>query len=393
MSGPIKIAIVAEAAKAKAEVADFAKTVDSSVSKASAGLARGVQDTEKASREISGGLSRAGEAADNAEGRFIGVADAMNGVKDTAGGLSAIMKGDLSGGMLQLTMGAADLASGVANFAVPALEAVKGSSLGAAAATARATVASGAHKVASLAQAAVTGVVTGAQWLLNAALTANPIGIVVVAIAALVAGLVIAYKKSDTFRRIVNAVWDTLKAAWGQIPAFLGKVVQGVIAWYTWLPRKLLELFGGAGGWLRDAGQKVIAGLLAGLKAGIQPVLDFLGWLTDKLPDWKGPAAKDSKLLHKSGQLVMGGFLNGLESGYGGIRSSLAGFTDSLGKTNARIEPTLSLNAGSGSGGGAGAQVFITFEATGDPLMDAIFEEFRKRIRVQGGNVQAVLGR
>lgn len=30
---------------------------------------------------------------------------------------------------------------------------------------------------------------------------------------------------------------------------------------------------------------------------------------------------------------------------------------------------------------------------SGDPVMDAIFEEFRKRIRVKGGNVQAVLGR
>lgn len=44
-----------------------------------------------------------------------------------------------------------------------------------------------------LASAAVTGVVTAAQWLLNAALTANPIGLIVVAIAAFVAALVLAY--------------------------------------------------------------------------------------------------------------------------------------------------------------------------------------------------------
>ena len=54
-----------------------------------------------------------------------------------------------------------------------------------------------------LAQAVASKVVAGAtkawaaaQWLMNAALTANPIGLVVVAIAALVAALVLAYRKS-----------------------------------------------------------------------------------------------------------------------------------------------------------------------------------------------------
>jgi hypothetical protein len=52
---------------------------------------------------------------------------------------------------------------------------------------------------------------TGAQWLLNAALTANPIGIVVVAIAALIAVLILAWKNSETFRRIVIAAWTAIK--------------------------------------------------------------------------------------------------------------------------------------------------------------------------------------
>src|SRR5690606_31672782 len=43
------------------------------------------------------------------------------------------------------------------------------------------------------------------QWLLNAALTANPVGLVVAAVAALVAAFVVAYKKSDAFRRVVHS--------------------------------------------------------------------------------------------------------------------------------------------------------------------------------------------
>lgn len=80
-----------------------------------------------------------------------------------------------------------------------------------------------------------TGVVRGAtlawsavQWVLNAALSANPIGIVVVAIGALVAGLVYAWRNSETFREIVTAAWDAIKVAaqwtWD-------KVLKPVIDW------------------------------------------------------------------------------------------------------------------------------------------------------------------
>jgi len=48
-------------------------------------------------------------------------------------------------------------------------------------------------------------IATAATWAWNAALDANPIGIVVVAIAALVAALVLAYTKSQTFRNVVDA--------------------------------------------------------------------------------------------------------------------------------------------------------------------------------------------
>jgi len=50
-----------------------------------------------------------------------------------------------------------------------------------------------------------------AQWVLNAALTANPIGLIVVGIAALVAGFVIAYKHSETFRNAADKLWYSIK--------------------------------------------------------------------------------------------------------------------------------------------------------------------------------------
>lgn len=58
---------------------------------------------------------------------------------------------------------------------------------------------------------AATKVATAAQWLLNVALTANPIGVVVVAVAALTAGIIVAYKRSERFRNILQAVWEWLR--------------------------------------------------------------------------------------------------------------------------------------------------------------------------------------
>jgi phage-related minor tail protein len=47
------------------------------------------------------------------------------------------------------------------------------------------------------------------QWLLNAALTANPIGVVIVAIAAMVGAVVYAWNKWAGFRAFLYAIWGT----------------------------------------------------------------------------------------------------------------------------------------------------------------------------------------
>lgn len=68
----------------------------------------------------------------------------------------------------------------------------------------------------------VQGLVTAAQWAWNAALSANPIGIVVIAIAALVAALIYAWNNSETFRNVVMAAWEGIQTA-----------VSAVVSWFT----------------------------------------------------------------------------------------------------------------------------------------------------------------
>lgn len=68
----------------------------------------------------------------------------------------------------------------------------------------------------SVAQGAATAkmvIMTGAQYALNLAMSLNPIGIVVAAIAALVAGIVYAYNHFESFRNVINSVWEWLKKA------------------------------------------------------------------------------------------------------------------------------------------------------------------------------------
>lgn len=65
---------------------------------------------------------------------------------------------------------------------------------------------------------------TAAQWLLNAAMSANPIALVVIAIAALVAAFVVLWNKSESFRNFWINLWDNVKAvastAWEAITGF-----------------------------------------------------------------------------------------------------------------------------------------------------------------------------
>ena len=82
-----------------------------------------------------------------------------------------------------------------------------------------------AQKVATMGSFIATKIFTGAQWLLNAALTANPIGLVVLAIGALAGGFVLAYKKIEPFRKLIDSIWEKLKNS--TLGKLIGKAFSG----------------------------------------------------------------------------------------------------------------------------------------------------------------------
>lgn len=100
-----------------------------------------------------------------------------------------------------------------------------------------------------LAASAVTRGWAAAQTVLNAVMSANPIGLIIVGIVALGAALVVAYKKSETFRAIVQGAWQGIQsaamAAWNGFlkPAFDGiwAALQQVGQAATWLWQTVLS--------------------------------------------------------------------------------------------------------------------------------------------------------
>lgn len=167
---------------------------------------------------------------------------------------------------------------------------------------------------------------TVAQAALNIVMALNPIGLIVIAIAALVAAIVIAWNKSETFRAIVTAAWEGIKTAaltvvrWFQTYVWptLQKVIGFVIGYYKllwtvfstvvkWIIEKGVSLVG----WFKDLPGKVssaVSGLWDGIKTAFRNALNWIirAWNSFRLQfpsfdfDWNGPLP--------GGEITVGGW-------------------------------------------------------------------------------------
>lgn len=107
-----------------------------------------------------------------------------------------------------------------------------------------------ATKTVALAVAAGQKAMAAAQWILNAALDANPIGIVITALAALAAGFVYAYKHSQTFRDIVKGALHDIEVV-GQAVGhwFAGPFVDFFKGIAHWFAGPFVDFFKAVGHW------------------------------------------------------------------------------------------------------------------------------------------------
>lgn len=272
MAGPIRASITADAR-------EFSRAVD----KVEAGADDMAQAARSAGQRMETAFDNVGSAAD---GTASATSQAAGGIGDIAGALEATgLISESTAEALGVTEAAIMGATGMADLANLAFEKMKLGMI--------------ATRIQTIATSAATKVWTGIQAAFNAVMALNPIMLVVIAIIALVAIIIIAYKRSETFRAIVDKVFAALaKAArwvWDKIRPFftwLGgvfkKVWEGISRVWTGtlapffknLPGRITRGIGNLNSLLLQKGKDV----LNGLKRGAQWVWDHsvIGWLWNR---------------------------------------------------------------------------------------------------------------
>lgn len=129
--------------------------------------------------------------------------------------------------------------------------------------------------VSQLAQAGwakVTAVATGAQKALSAAMTANPIGIIIAAIAAAIAIIVLLYTKCEWFRDGVNAIFTAIKGALSQVIAATQNAVASAAAFLSNAQSSIAEFFSAARQKF-TAARTAVSSAVAGIRTAISTAL------------------------------------------------------------------------------------------------------------------------
>jgi hypothetical protein len=341
--------------------------------------------SQRIADDTESGFGRAGEAADGAEGKAQGFADVLTGTADIGAGTAEIMKGNLFEGFVTVGQGAADLAGGLASFLIPALGNLNKATISSAASTVRQTAANVAARGAALATAAAQKVLTAGQWALNVAMRANPIGLIITALTLLVGGLIYAYNKSETFRKVVNGA--------------LGAVKNVAVSVFNWI---------------RDNWRNILGILLAPFSLVIKPIWKHRDSILNAIKAVPGAIGRFmsgvANIITAPFRAAFNGVRNAWNSTVGGKGFTVPGWIPQVGGKSFSIpyfhtggvvsgamgsETLAVLKAGERVTGGRGSSggPVIVLRSDGGRVGKLLIQILREAIRIEGGDVQVVLGR
>ncbi|MCL2210781.1 MAG: hypothetical protein FWB95_02545 [Treponema sp.] len=176
-----------------------------------------------------------------------------------------------------------------------------------------------AYKAAQTAAAAAGKGLTVAQWALNAAMAANPIGLIIAAVAALIAIIVLVVKNWDTIKEAMGKVWEKAKEVFGKIKDFILEIftkikefIAGVFEGIKNIVSGVGEFFGGVFNKIKDGATKAWSG-----------IKDTAGKAWDGI---KGAASKAGGFLKDNWKSVAIGMVNPVAGGLTALYKNHEGF-------------------------------------------------------------------
>lgn len=299
----------------------------------------GAERLDKAGQAISKGLTAAvGKANTGLDmAQLIGgsLANGLNSASGVVGGAAQSLTG-IVGGIGEGISAAKSLLGGDDSWAAPGLDALNGM-LGQSE-----PLLSGLNSAATLAAAGsqafsvATTVASGAQQALNMAMRANPIGLIVTAIAALVAGLVWFFTKTELGQKIWQGFTDFLQAAWEKIKVAFqmnweiikavfqalvdkaGEVWEGIKSRFT----AVVDFVKGLPGQIASAAKGMWDGIGNAFKAVVNGMILVWNTFADQLsftaPDWF-PGDQKTFTLPKIAQFYDGGYTGGSSGRIAGV--------------------------------------------------------------------------
>ena len=225
---------------------------------------------------------------------------------------------------------------------------------------------------------------TIAQWLMNAAMNANPIVLIVTLIGGLVAALVTLWHTNDDFKNALIGAWEAIKSA-------ATKIFSAVANFFT---ETIPNAFNSVIDWFKNIGKKfanIGKNIVAGLKEGISNAWKNLKkWFTGLFDDIIGIAKKilgiasPSKVFKEIGGFTAEGFGAGFEDEFAKVKDHMEdalNFDDASVGINASIKKA---SSGAGfdyknAGGGVTINQNIYSEAktAADLAEESIFEARR----------------
>jgi hypothetical protein len=243
----------------------------------------------------------------------------------------------------------------------------------------RAVVTMVAQKVATVAISVATKAYAAAQWLLNAAMTANPIGLIIAAVIALVAIIVLIATKTTWFQTAWKVAWGGIKSAASAVGSWFKNTLWGSWIKGTWesIQNKgtsVFNWFKTLPGKLKSALLNVGTILLSPYKWAFNQIAGFwnrtVGRLSFTVPSWVPGIGGAGFSMPQIPQLAKGGIVPATAGG----RMIIAG----EGGEDEAIVPLSKMGQVAGAAGGGTSRVWFDFDGAEREFV----RWFRKSVRV-----------